>query len=57
MLEKRGVRLFNRAQAIADCDDKMQTHIALADNGIPMPKTLAGRAVLPDAFRAWASMR
>ncbi len=42
MLEKRGVRLFNRAQAIADCDDKMQTHIALADNGIPMPKTLAG---------------
>lgn len=42
MLEKRGVRLFNRAQAIADCDDKMQTHIALAGNGIPMPDTLAG---------------
>lgn len=42
MLEKRGVRLFNRAQAIADCDDKMQTHIKLAGCGIPMPKTLAG---------------
>ena len=42
MLEKMGVRLFNRAQAIADCDDKMQTHIRLADSGIPMPKTLAG---------------
>ena len=42
MLEKSGVRLFNRASAIALCDDKMLTHIALSDSGIPMPHTLAG---------------
>lgn len=42
MLEARGVRLFNRAEAIAVCDDKMLTHIALCDRGIPMPRTLAG---------------
>lgn len=40
--EKRGLRLFNRAAAIELCDDKMTTHIALADSGIPMPDTLAG---------------
>ena len=42
MLEKRGVRLFNSAQAIEICDDKMLTHIALADCGIPMPDVLPG---------------
>ncbi len=42
MLERSGIRLFNCAQAIENCDDKMTTHILLADNGIPMPDTLAG---------------
>lgn len=42
MLEKSGVRLFNSADSIAVCDDKMLTHIALANNDIPMPKTLPG---------------
>lgn len=42
MLEKRGVRLFNSARAIEDCDDKMLTAIALSDLGIPMPRTLPG---------------
>lgn len=42
MLEKCGLRLFNRHKAIEICDDKMLTHIALADNGVPMPETLAG---------------
>lgn len=37
MLEKRGLRLFNSSAAIEVCDDKLLTHIALADNGIPMP--------------------
>ena len=40
MLEKLGMRLFNSARAVEDCDDKMQTFIRLADMGIPMPKTL-----------------
>ena len=41
MLEKRGVRLFNPIGAIADCDDKMRTYLALGGFGIPMPKTFA----------------
>lgn len=42
MLEKRGMRLFNSAAAVEACDDKMTTHIMLADSGIPMPDTLPG---------------
>ena len=42
MLEKNGVRLFDTARAIAVCDDKMLTHIALSGSGIPMPDTLPG---------------
>lgn len=42
MLEKTGIRLFNSYNAIAVCDDKMLTHIALAENAIPMPKTVPG---------------
>ena len=42
MLEKRGMRLFNRHDAIEACDDKMVTAVRLAGRGIPMPKTLPG---------------
>lgn len=42
MLEKTGMRLFNRANAIELCDDKMLTHIALSNRGIAMPDTLPG---------------
>ena len=42
MLQKCGVRLFNRAEAIEDCDDKMLTAIRLANAGIPMPPTVPG---------------
>lgn len=41
MLERRGVRLFNRIAAVEDCDDKMRTYLALCGAGIPMPKTFA----------------
>lgn len=41
LLEKR-MRLFNSAQSIELCDDKMTTHIALADVGILMPDTIPG---------------
>lgn len=40
IIEKKGIRLFNSAQAIELCDDKMLTCIALSDNNIPMPHTL-----------------
>ncbi|MDE5722258.1 MAG: RimK family alpha-L-glutamate ligase [Clostridia bacterium] len=37
LLEKSGIRLFNNAAAVEMCDDKMLTHIALSNGGIPMP--------------------
>lgn len=40
LFEKAGVRLFNRAQAVETCDDKMLTHIALSQKGIPMPASM-----------------
>lgn len=42
MLEKSGLRLFNTHGAIRDCDDKMQTYVALSGKGVPMVKTLSG---------------
>jgi RimK family alpha-L-glutamate ligase len=39
MLEKKGLRLFNCAEAIECCDDKSLTYIKLADTDIAQPKT------------------
>lgn len=39
VLEKKGMRLFNCAEAVEICDDKALTHIALAGI-VPMPETL-----------------
>lgn len=41
-LEKAGYRLFNKADFIKLCDDKMLTNIACANHGIRMPRTVAG---------------
>lgn len=41
-VEKTGTRLFNNPRTIRVCDDKMETALCLADQGIPMPDTLAG---------------
>lgn len=41
MLELAGLRLFNSSESIYLCDDKMLTHIALANQGIRMPKTIS----------------
>jgi gamma-F420-2:alpha-L-glutamate ligase len=41
-LEKLGYRLFNKADSIELCDDKMLTYLALANHGIKMPKTISG---------------
>ena len=40
LFEKCGIKLFNSANAIELCDNKMLTHIALADCGINMPDTV-----------------
>lgn len=42
MLNKIGANIFNSYQSILNCDDKMTTYIALANNGIPLVKTLPG---------------
>ncbi len=42
MLEKKGIRLFDTADAIEKCDDKMTTLITLAGSGIPIPDTVSG---------------
>ena len=40
MLEKAGLRLFNRAEAIETCDDKMRTYLALADKNVPIIESI-----------------
>ena len=42
ILEKSGLRLFNKHDAVRVCDDKGQTCIALAGRGIKLPKTVFG---------------
>lgn len=42
MLSKCGIKLFNSADAIEICDDKLLTHVTLANNGVNMPKTIGG---------------
>ena len=45
LLEKAGYRLFNKADFIKLCDDKMLTFIRCANEGIRMPRTIAGPLV------------
>lgn len=40
--EKAGVRLYNRADAVAAADDKFSTLLCLAGHGIRVPRTLPG---------------
>ena len=42
ILEKGGLRLFNRHDAVRVCDDKGQTYITLSGHGIKFPKTIFG---------------
>ena len=48
MLEKEGYRLFNKADFIKFCDDKMLTFIGCSNMGIKMPKTISGPLVYSD---------
>ena len=41
MLESSGLRLFNSAQAVETCDDKMLTYLALEGAGLHLPKSIA----------------
>lgn len=48
LLEKANYRLFNRADFIKTCDDKMLTFIVCANMGIRMPRTIAGPLIYTD---------
>lgn len=45
LLEKAGYRLFNKADFIKLCDDKMLTFITCANHGIKMPMTISAPLV------------
>lgn len=47
-LELLGIKVYNSAQAIADCDDKSRTHLILSNHGITMPKTILGPMTYPN---------
>ncbi|MGI6696156.1 MAG: ATP-grasp domain-containing protein [Christensenellales bacterium] len=46
-MEQAGIRLFNRARAIAVCDDKTATFLALEKAALPQPKTILGPVTFP----------
>ena len=48
LLEKAGYKLFNSIDAIIKCDDKMLTHICLADQKIKMPTTISSTLCYTD---------
>ena len=39
-LSSAGIRLFDSAESVEACDDKLLTFFALSNQGIPMPKTI-----------------
>lgn len=40
LLERNGLRLFNSAKAVATCDDKLTTYLALAESALPLAKSI-----------------
>ena len=48
LLEKAGYKLFNNIDSIIKCDDKMLTHICLADEGVKMPSTISSTLCYTD---------
>lgn len=50
-LERQGIRLFNRASVIEECDDKSATFLRLANQGIKMPKTIIAPLVFPGTYK------
>lgn len=49
MIEKEGIRSFNKSKCIRLCDDKSLMHLALLDTNIKIPKTI----VSPLVFREY----
>ncbi len=47
MLEKCGVRVFNKSAVIELCDDKNKTFLYLSGKNIPMPETITSPLLYP----------
>ncbi len=41
LIEKSGIRCFNKISAITNCDDKMLTFLKLIGSGVKIPKTIS----------------
>jgi len=48
LLEKAGYKLYNSIEPITKCDDKMLTHICLANEGIKMPTSISSTLCYTD---------
>ena len=48
LLEKAGYKLYNNIESIIKCDDKMLTHICLANEGIKMPTSISSTLCYTD---------
>ena len=48
LLEKAGYKLYNSIDSITKCDDKMLTHICLANEGIKMPTSISSTLCYTD---------
>ena len=48
LLEKAGYKLYNSIDSIIKCDDKMLTHICLANEGIKMPTSISSTLCYTD---------
>ena len=57
MLEKAGIKLFDSAEAIRLCDNKMLTYIALSNAGIKMPKTISAHLTMSVAMMTLLSKK
>lgn len=51
-LENLGYRVFNSSEAIALCDDKSATMLALENTSIPMPKTIVAPLIYSHTYDA-----
>ncbi|SDM98031.1 ATP-grasp domain-containing protein [Sediminibacillus halophilus] len=47
-LELLGIPVFNSAEAISLCDDKIATYQALSAHHLPIPKSIAGPKIFPN---------
>lgn len=50
ILERSGLRLFNRHEAVRICDDKGQTYLKLLGHGVNIPKTIFGALCYNQTF-------